>query len=103
MILQSATSELADCVILDAEDSKETSDFHVPMFVQHTEAMMEEIDRMEEEVEMEDFVEELVVDIDSSDKQNSLAVVEYIHELYAFYKTTEVKIVSPLSALLNFD
>jgi hypothetical protein len=37
-------SESEDCSIIDVEDYKATSD--VPMFVQHTEAMLEEIYRM---------------------------------------------------------
>jgi hypothetical protein len=37
-------SESEDCTIIDVEDYKATSD--VPMFVQHTEAMLEEIYRM---------------------------------------------------------
>ncbi|CAH8276931.1 unnamed protein product [Arabidopsis lyrata] len=57
----------------------EEGDFNEPMFVQHTEAMLEEIDRMEG-IEMEDSndidveVEESVMDIDSCDKNNPLAV-----------------------------
>ncbi|KAI6688478.1 hypothetical protein NL676_025306 [Syzygium grande] len=50
-------SKYEDCAILDADDDKMADDFPVPMFVQHTEAMLEEIDRMEE-VEMEDVAEE---------------------------------------------
>ena len=64
----------------------------MPMYVQHTEAMMEEIERMEEEIEMEDSVEEPVMDIDGSDNKNSLAVVEYIDEIYAYYRKTEVMV-----------
>ena len=89
MVLQSAPSELKDCVFVDAEDCKGTSDLPVPMSVQHTEAMLEEIDRMEE-IEMEDLVKEPVMDIDGSDNKNSLAVVEYIDEIYAYYRKTEV-------------
>ncbi|CAN0927411.1 CYCB2-4 [Linum grandiflorum] len=80
-------NELQDCPIADAED------FSAPMFVQHTEAMLVEIDLMEE-VEMEDVAEEeeeeSVEDIDSSDKKNPLAVVEYIDDLYTFYRKSEV-------------
>ncbi|CAL9218393.1 unnamed protein product [Arabidopsis halleri] len=53
--------------------------------------MLEEIDRMEG-IEMEDSndidveVEESVMDIDSCDKNNPLAVVEYIDDIYCFYK-----------------
>ena len=32
--------------IIDVDDPKASSDFNVPMFMQHTEAMLEEIDRM---------------------------------------------------------
>lgn len=39
---------------------------------------------------MEDIAEEPVVDIDSCDKKNTLAVVEYIDDLYAHYKKAEV-------------
>lgn len=39
---------------------------------------------------MEDLAEEPVVDIDSSDKKNQLSVVEYIDDLYAYYKKVEV-------------
>ncbi|KAB1203542.1 Cyclin-B2-4 [Morella rubra] len=76
-----------DYSIIDMEDYKATNE--VPMFVQHTEAMMEEIDRMEE-IEMEDIAEEPVVDIDGCDKRNPLAVVEYIDDLYRNYKKAEV-------------
>ncbi|GLT58820.1 hypothetical protein SLA2020_316830 [Shorea laevis] len=74
--------------VIDVDDYKASRDLDVPMFVQHTEAMMDEIDRMEE-VEMEDVAEEAVMDIDGSDKKNPLAVVEYIDDLYHFYKKAE--------------
>ncbi|OMP09696.1 hypothetical protein COLO4_05225 [Corchorus olitorius] len=86
----STLNESEDCNILDVNDTDEASeDSDVPMYVQHTEAMMDEIDRMEEEVEMEDVDEELVVDIDDCDKKNPLAVVEYIDDIYKFYKKAE--------------
>ena len=48
----------------------------------------------QEEVEMEDVAEEeeddSVEDIDSCDKKNPLAVVEYIDDLYTFYRKSEV-------------
>ncbi|KAL2523114.1 Cyclin-B2-4 [Forsythia ovata] len=41
------------------------------------------------EIEMEDIDgEEPVVDIDSSDKKNPLAFVEYIDDIYAYFKKT---------------
>ncbi|PHU17422.1 Cyclin-B2-4 [Capsicum chinense] len=60
------------------------------MFVQHTEAMMEDNDRMDEKIEMEDAEDWSVVDIDGSDIKNELTVVEYIDDIYAYYKKAEV-------------
>lgn len=43
----SSTHQSYDCIIIDADDYKNVDDHDdVPMFVQHTEAMLEEIDRM---------------------------------------------------------
>ncbi|CAL9225064.1 unnamed protein product, partial [Arabidopsis halleri] len=76
------SNETLDRIKTDVEEG----DFNEPMFVQHTEAMLEEIDRMEG-IEMEDSndidveVEESVMDIDSCDKNNPLAVVEYIDDI----------------------
>ncbi|KAL6995968.1 Cyclin-B2-4 [Sarracenia purpurea var. burkii] len=80
-------TESEDCTIIDVDDYKAACAFPVPMFVQHTEALLDEIDRME--VEMEDITEEAIVDIDSKDKRNPLAVVEYIDDIYAYYKKVE--------------
>lgn len=41
---------------------------------------------------MEDIEEEAVIDIDSRDTKDPLAVVEYIDELYAYYRKAEVRI-----------
>lgn len=82
------SSEPEDCNIIDVEDYKTSDDFSAPTFVQLTEAMLEEIDRMDE-VEMEDVEEEPVLDIDGCDKRDPLAVVEYIDDLYNFYKKAE--------------
>ncbi|XP_058223374.1 G2/mitotic-specific cyclin-2-like isoform X2 [Rhododendron vialii] len=80
--------ESEDVSIIDVDEYKAASDSPVPMFVQHTEAMLNEIDRMDED-EMEDIPEKPVSDIDSADKKNPLAVVEYIDDLYAYYKRVE--------------
>lgn len=40
---------------------------------------------------MEDVEETLIVDIDSADKKNTLAVVEYIDDIHAYYKKIEVR------------
>ena len=39
---------------------------------------------------MEDINEEMILDIDSNDANNSLAVVEYIEDLYSYYRQVEV-------------
>jgi hypothetical protein len=39
---------------------------------------------------MEDVEEEPIMDIDGCDKKNPLAVVEYVDDLYNFYKKAEV-------------
>lgn len=39
---------------------------------------------------MEEADEDLILDIDSVDKKNPLAVVEYIDDLYSYYKKAEV-------------
>lgn len=39
---------------------------------------------------MEDIVEEPIVDIDGCDLKNPLAVVEYVEDLYAYYRRMEV-------------
>ncbi|KAK9286189.1 hypothetical protein L1049_014572 [Liquidambar formosana] len=70
-------SGLRDYTVIDVEEYEDPSDVSVPMFVKHTEAMLDEIDLMEE-VEMEDVAEVPILDIDSSDTKNPLAVVEKI-------------------------
>lgn len=41
-------------------------------------------------METEDVCDEPVVDIDGNDKKNPLAVVEYIDDIYSYYKKVEV-------------
>ncbi|XP_071702817.1 G2/mitotic-specific cyclin-2-like [Rutidosis leptorrhynchoides] len=80
-------NDTEDFDIVDVED-----DFNAPMFVQHTEAMLEEIDKMDEDV-----YEELALDIDEADKNDPLAVVEYIDEIYCHYRKQEMlSCVSPM-------
>ncbi|CAF2060853.1 unnamed protein product [Brassica oleracea var. botrytis] len=90
-------SDSIDRIIIDAE---EDGDFNEPMFVQHTESILDEIDRMEG-IEMEDEEEETVMDIDSSDKNNPLAVVEYIPDIYDFYKNNECLSCVPTNYMEN--
>ncbi|KAG5381096.1 hypothetical protein IGI04_028938, partial [Brassica rapa subsp. trilocularis] len=97
-------SEPVDIIIIDVEE-EEDGDFNEPMFVQHTEAMLDEIDRMEG-IEMEDSndtdeEEEAVMDIDSCDKKNPLAVVDYIDDIYDFYKKNECRSCVPPNYMEN--
>ncbi|KAE8731427.1 Cyclin b2,4 isoform 2 [Hibiscus syriacus] len=80
-------NESDDRTITDLDDDPESgNESDLPMFKQHVEAMLEDIDRMD--VEMEDIDEEFL-DIDNYDKNNPLAVVEYIDDLYKFYRKAE--------------
>lgn len=44
-----------------------------------------------EEVDMEDLEVEPVLDIDSYDSNNPLAVVDYVEDIYTYYRQIEVK------------
>ncbi|RWW79792.1 hypothetical protein BHE74_00011899 [Ensete ventricosum] len=66
---------------------------------------MEEMDNSDlKEVEMEDLVINTIPDIDGCDLDNPLAVVEYVEDIYTFYRKTEVSIyhsiIKDLLALL---
>ncbi|KAK7406913.1 hypothetical protein VNO78_08549 [Psophocarpus tetragonolobus] len=85
------------------EEHKETDDQPVPMSLEQTEPMHSGPDQMEE-VEMEDINEETVLDIDIGDANNPLAVVDYIEDLYAYYRKTEgISCVSPNYMAQQFD
>ncbi|KAK7351986.1 hypothetical protein VNO80_17400 [Phaseolus coccineus] len=91
----------SDIVDID-DDDEDASDNAVPVFVKHTEAMLDEIDRIEE-IEMED-VQEPVLDIDACDRKDPLAVVEYIDDIYTLYKKIEnSSCVSPNYMTSQFD
>ncbi|TYI98316.1 hypothetical protein E1A91_D01G205600v1 [Gossypium mustelinum] len=84
---------LDDFEIVDVEQCGEGNDVTLPMFVKHTEAVLDETDEMD--IEMEDM-ENSIIDIDCSDSKDPLAVVEYVDDIYAYYKKTEVSsCVSP--------
>lgn len=50
---------------------------------------------------MEDIFEEPVVDIDSCDAKNPLAVTDYVEDLYAYYKKVEV-VLAKLTTIQTF-
>jgi cyclin B len=39
---------------------------------------------------MEDIMEEPILDIDTTDANNPLAVTEYIEDLYSYYRKVEI-------------
>lgn len=41
---------------------------------------------------MEDIIEEPILDIDGCDSKNPLAVVDYVEDMYAYYRKMEVKL-----------
>ncbi|KAK4489906.1 hypothetical protein RD792_000554 [Penstemon davidsonii] len=101
-----STNQSKDPIIIDVDENKTMDGHDVPMFVQHTEAMLEEIDRMDVvEVEMEDIDgEDSVLDIDGGDKKNPLAITEYIDDIYAYYKRRENSSCVPPNYMANqFD
>ncbi|GMI70556.1 CYCLIN B2;4 [Hibiscus trionum] len=92
---------LDDIEISDLEECEDDSDVAVPIFVKHTEAVLDETDGMD--IEMEDM-EDSIIDIDCSDSNDPLAVVEYVDGIYAHYKETEVSsCVSPNYMDRQFD
>ncbi|KAF9603944.1 hypothetical protein IFM89_039164 [Coptis chinensis] len=71
-----------DCTIIDVDEYKAANDLPLPMFTKLTEVEIEE-------VEMEDVSPDPIIDIDSCDSNNPLAVVEYIKDIYSYYRKTE--------------
>ncbi|XP_006656513.1 cyclin-B2-2 [Oryza brachyantha] len=84
----------------DMECTKVISDdLPLPMMSEMDEVMSSEL----KEIEMED-IEEAAPDIDSCDANNSLAVVEYVDEIYSFYRRSEgLSCVSPSYMLSQTD
>ncbi|XP_057804773.1 G2/mitotic-specific cyclin-2-like [Salvia miltiorrhiza] len=84
--LKTSAHELAvfeDIALTDVDDHEP-----VPMSLEHSEIEMRDKNQMEE-VEMEDIFEETSTDIDGCDANNPLAVVDYVEDLYAYYKKME--------------
>ncbi|KAF9609515.1 hypothetical protein IFM89_016876, partial [Coptis chinensis] len=71
-----------DYTIIDVDEYKAANDLPLPMFTKLTEVKIEE-------VEMEDVSPDPIIDIDSCDSNNPLAVVEYIKDIYSYYRKTE--------------
>ncbi|KAF4373795.1 hypothetical protein F8388_007701 [Cannabis sativa] len=89
----SNSNGFGETIFIDEECKSPPSDQPVPMFLEQTETeeAPAESDLMEE-VEMEDIVveeEDPITDIDSCDRKNPLAVVDYVEDIYAFYRKME--------------
>ncbi|KAH9654832.1 Cyclin-B2-3 [Citrus sinensis] len=83
-----------DHTVIDVEDCGDDDGAAVPMFVRHTEAFLDEIDRMD--VDELEVTEDPILDIDGRDLKNPLAVVEYVDDIYAYYRKIEISsCVSP--------
>ncbi|XP_058098523.1 G2/mitotic-specific cyclin-2-like isoform X2 [Magnolia sinica] len=83
--------------VIDVDDYMEANE--LPAFVKQTEAILEEMEQLDKydiEVEMEDIVPEPMLDIDSCDSNNPLAVIDYVKDIYTFYRQAEASsCVSP--------
>ncbi|KAF3663944.1 putative U-box domain-containing protein 15-like [Capsicum annuum] len=82
--------ETKNCIIIDGEDYKATGYSDMPMFVQHTEAMMKEIDRMESFYDLYIMYEEISVPVVKdliliSDKAYARKQVLEMVELVSFF------------------
>ncbi|KAF9594357.1 hypothetical protein IFM89_030486 [Coptis chinensis] len=79
-----------DCTIIDVDEYKQaTNDLPLPMFTKLIEVEIEE-------VEMEDVSPDPIIDIDSCDLNNPLAIVECIKDIYSYYRKTETTRYAPL-------
>ncbi|PRQ47239.1 putative cyclin [Rosa chinensis] len=87
--IKKPSDSFGDCIFIDEEfkSPEDQADQPEPMFLEQAETMPNEANV--KEVEMEDIVEEPLVDIDSSDLKNPLAVVEYVEDLYTYYRKME--------------
>ncbi|KAJ8511281.1 hypothetical protein OPV22_001715 [Ensete ventricosum] len=82
----SSSSCLDNSSVVNVDDYSFSNDIASPMVEE-----MEEMDNSDlKEVEMEDLVINTIPDIDGCDLDNPLAVVEYVEDIYTFYRKTEV-------------
>ncbi|XP_058767452.1 G2/mitotic-specific cyclin-2-like [Vicia villosa] len=93
--LNSKPNVFGKAIAVDDEHKTPGDQQPEPMTLEQTEPMHSDPDEMEE-VEMEDIDGEGVLDIDGSDANNALAVVEYIEDLHSYYRKVEcIGCVSP--------
>ncbi|MED6223736.1 G2/mitotic-specific cyclin-2 [Stylosanthes scabra] len=91
--------KFGDSILVDDDEQKFTADQPVPMSLEKPKLVQGE------EIEMEDIVEEeSVINIDSSDADDHLAVVEYIEDLHEHYRKLEIlNCISPDYMAQQFD
>ncbi|EOA30631.1 hypothetical protein CARUB_v10013768mg [Capsella rubella] len=95
-----SSSDFGDCIFVD-EEEEATLDHPMPMSLEKPYTSITEADPLEE-IEMEDVtVEEPIFDIDVSDAKNSLAAVEYVQDLYAFYRKMESFSCVPVDYMMH--
>ncbi|KAI4314641.1 hypothetical protein L6164_027529 [Bauhinia variegata] len=98
----SNSNDFGACIFID-DEQKPPADQPVPMSLEKSEPMHSELHQMEE-IEMEDIDEEPIMDIDSCDANNPLAVFDYVEDLYASYRKMEsISCVSPTYMAQQFD
>uniref|UniRef100_A0A3Q7F045 Uncharacterized protein n=1 Tax=Solanum lycopersicum TaxID=4081 RepID=A0A3Q7F045_SOLLC len=88
---------IGDFTIWEEHDTNEAQP--VPMCLEQPESFSND---KEVEIEMEDVFEEALIDIDNDDAKNPLAGVEYVGDLYAYYRKMEcAELLLKISALLR--
>ncbi|CAJ2635906.1 unnamed protein product [Trifolium pratense] len=88
------SNEFGNAIAIDDEHKSPTYQ-PIPVTLESIDPMHTDPHEMEE-VEMEDIDGEMILDIDSCDANNSLAVVEYIEDLHSYYRQIEfIGCVSP--------
>ncbi|KAJ0265381.1 Cyclin-B2-2 [Hirschfeldia incana] len=90
-----SANDFGDCIFVD-EEEEATLDHTMPMSL---EKPFIEPDPMEEDVTVEE--EEPILDIDVSDAKNSLAAVEYVQDLYSFYRKMEMFSCVPVDYMMQ--
>ncbi|WOL16781.1 G2/mitotic-specific cyclin-2-like isoform X2 [Canna indica] len=95
-----SSNSLDTSTAIEVDEHLPTNELPLPMAEE-----MEVIESSDaKEVEMEDIVMETIPDIDICDREDPLAVVDYVEDLYSFYRKTEVtSCVSPDYMSNQFD
>ncbi|XP_057977186.1 G2/mitotic-specific cyclin-2-like isoform X2 [Malania oleifera] len=79
-----------DCnLIICADEKNDAKDQPEPMFLEQTDQIVKHEMGQMEEVKMKDLCEDPVMDIDTCDVKNPLEIVDYVEDIYAYYKKME--------------